>query len=220
MCRFLEKAVLPLDVIAPHVKTEGTACLYQDHGIWLASCFGVISSCILWLCLTTSFLHVTTAPTQLRGPAFFAIQTWRSFRRATCSRRYQLDKHGSNLRCCFAQTNILSWSSSQISMKREAHLKKYPDAKVISLGIGDTTEPIPSVITSAMAEVFFVLYLKVELFFPLSFFYGHAGMRDLKQYKATCGVLHCQTNYILGCKYIANYCSDTSIWWFPELANG
>jgi hypothetical protein len=55
-------------------------------------------------------------------------------------------------------------------MKREAHLKKYPDAKVISLGIGDTTEPIPSVITSAMAEVFFVLYLKVELFFPLSFF--------------------------------------------------
>lgn len=29
---------------------------------------------------------------------------------------------------------------------------KYPDAKVISLGIGDTTEPIPEVITSAMAE--------------------------------------------------------------------
>jgi len=43
-------------------------------------------------------------------------------------------------------------------MKHEAHLKKYPDAKVISLGIGDTTEPIPRVITSAMAEVFFVLY--------------------------------------------------------------
>ncbi|WVZ55815.1 hypothetical protein U9M48_006426, partial [Paspalum notatum var. saurae] len=40
----------------------------------------------------------------------------------------------------------------EISLKREAHLKKYPDAKVISLGIGDTTEPIPSVITSAMAE--------------------------------------------------------------------
>jgi len=45
----------------------------------------------------------------------------------------------------------------QISIKHEAHLKKYPDAKVISLGIGDTTEPIPSVITSAMAEVFFLL---------------------------------------------------------------
>ncbi|GKG62813.1 LL-diaminopimelate aminotransferase, chloroplastic-like protein, partial [Tanacetum coccineum] len=28
----------------------------------------------------------------------------------------------------------------------------YPDAKVISLGIGDTTEPIPEVITSAMAK--------------------------------------------------------------------
>ncbi|KAL6649395.1 hypothetical protein ACP70R_013619 [Stipagrostis hirtigluma subsp. patula] len=40
----------------------------------------------------------------------------------------------------------------EISMKHEAHMKKYPDAKVISLGIGDTTEPIPSVITSAMAE--------------------------------------------------------------------
>lgn len=30
---------------------------------------------------------------------------------------------------------------------------KYPDAQVISLGIGDTTEPIPDVITSAMAKV-------------------------------------------------------------------
>lgn len=30
---------------------------------------------------------------------------------------------------------------------------KYPDAEVISLGIGDTTEPIPEVITSALAKV-------------------------------------------------------------------
>lgn len=30
---------------------------------------------------------------------------------------------------------------------------KYPDAQVISLGIGDTTEPIPEVIASAMAKV-------------------------------------------------------------------
>ena len=29
----------------------------------------------------------------------------------------------------------------------------YLDAQVISLGIGDTTEPIPEVITSAMAKV-------------------------------------------------------------------
>lgn len=40
----------------------------------------------------------------------------------------------------------------EISMRREAHEKKYPDAKVISLGIGDTTQPMPSIVTSAMAE--------------------------------------------------------------------
>ncbi|XP_059445937.1 LL-diaminopimelate aminotransferase, chloroplastic-like [Corylus avellana] len=38
----------------------------------------------------------------------------------------------------------------EISRRRAAHLLKYPDAQVISLGIGDTTEPIPEVITSAM----------------------------------------------------------------------
>ncbi|XP_022149209.1 LL-diaminopimelate aminotransferase, chloroplastic [Momordica charantia] len=40
----------------------------------------------------------------------------------------------------------------EIARRRSAHLLKYPDAKVISLGIGDTTEPIPEVITSAMAK--------------------------------------------------------------------
>ncbi|KAK9084646.1 hypothetical protein Sjap_025057 [Stephania japonica] len=40
----------------------------------------------------------------------------------------------------------------EIARRRGAHLLKYPDAQVISLGIGDTTEPIPDVITSAMAE--------------------------------------------------------------------
>ncbi|WOK93086.1 hypothetical protein Cni_G01779 [Canna indica] len=39
----------------------------------------------------------------------------------------------------------------EIARRRSAHMSKYPDAKVISLGIGDTTEPIPDVITSAMA---------------------------------------------------------------------
>ncbi|RCV46114.1 hypothetical protein SEVIR_9G510600v4 [Setaria viridis] len=82
--KFLEKAVLPLDVIAPHVKTEA---------------------------VRTSVL---------RNPNMEKLQKGYLF--------------------------------PEISMKREAHLKKYPDAKVISLGIGDTTEPIPSVITSAMAE--------------------------------------------------------------------
>ncbi|WJX15219.1 LL-diaminopimelate aminotransferase [Trifolium repens] len=40
----------------------------------------------------------------------------------------------------------------EIARRRSAHLLKYPDAKIISLGIGDTTEPIPQVITSALAE--------------------------------------------------------------------
>ncbi|CAN6206087.1 unnamed protein product [Urochloa humidicola] len=40
----------------------------------------------------------------------------------------------------------------EIARRRAAHLLKYPDAKIISLGIGDTTEPIPDVITTAMAE--------------------------------------------------------------------
>ncbi|KAG8073842.1 hypothetical protein GUJ93_ZPchr0006g43960 [Zizania palustris] len=40
----------------------------------------------------------------------------------------------------------------EIGIKHEEHLKKYPHAKVISLGIGDTTEPIPKIVTSAMAE--------------------------------------------------------------------
>ncbi|XP_066321343.1 probable LL-diaminopimelate aminotransferase, chloroplastic [Miscanthus floridulus] len=40
----------------------------------------------------------------------------------------------------------------EIARRRAAHLLKYPDAKIISLGIGDTTEPIPNVITNAMAE--------------------------------------------------------------------
>jgi hypothetical protein len=40
----------------------------------------------------------------------------------------------------------------QIGRRRTLHMQKYPDAKVISLGIGDTTEPIPRVITAAMEE--------------------------------------------------------------------
>ncbi|KAH0940776.1 hypothetical protein HID58_000413 [Brassica napus] len=41
----------------------------------------------------------------------------------------------------------------EIARRRSAHLLKYPDAQIISLGIGDTTEPIPEVITSAMANI-------------------------------------------------------------------
>ncbi|KAL6545863.1 hypothetical protein OROGR_009737 [Orobanche gracilis] len=40
----------------------------------------------------------------------------------------------------------------EIARRRASHMSKYPDAQVISLGIGDTTEPIPEVITSAMSQ--------------------------------------------------------------------
>uniref|UniRef100_R7WG28 Aminotransferase class I/classII domain-containing protein n=1 Tax=Aegilops tauschii TaxID=37682 RepID=R7WG28_AEGTA len=40
----------------------------------------------------------------------------------------------------------------EVARRRAAHLLKYPDAKIISLGVGDTSEPIPEVITNAMAE--------------------------------------------------------------------
>ncbi|XP_042493348.1 aminotransferase ALD1, chloroplastic-like [Macadamia integrifolia] len=40
----------------------------------------------------------------------------------------------------------------EICRRKEEHKEKYPDAKVISLGVGDTTEPIPTIITSTMVE--------------------------------------------------------------------
>eukprot|EP00877_Chromochloris_zofingiensis_P014905 jgi/Chrzof1/9669/Cz04g11190.t1 len=40
----------------------------------------------------------------------------------------------------------------QIARRRRAHQAKYPDANVISLGIGDTTEPLPKFIADAMAK--------------------------------------------------------------------
>ncbi|KAK6938193.1 Aminotransferase, class I/classII, partial [Dillenia turbinata] len=41
---------------------------------------------------------------------------------------------------------------SEISLHEFEHKQKFPHAKLIKLGIGDTTEPIPEIITSAMAE--------------------------------------------------------------------
>lgn len=38
----------------------------------------------------------------------------------------------------------------QIARRRKAHQEANPDAKIISLGIGDTTEPIPPFIVEAM----------------------------------------------------------------------
>lgn len=40
----------------------------------------------------------------------------------------------------------------EIARRRSEHQEKFPDAKVISLGIGDTTEPIPEVIAEALAK--------------------------------------------------------------------
>ncbi|MQM04582.1 hypothetical protein Taro_037384 [Colocasia esculenta] len=40
----------------------------------------------------------------------------------------------------------------EVSIRQQAYMEKHPDAELISLGIGDTTEPIPRIVTSAMAE--------------------------------------------------------------------
>lgn len=40
----------------------------------------------------------------------------------------------------------------EIAKRRNAHIKERPDAKIISLGIGDTTEPIPSFVAKGIAE--------------------------------------------------------------------
>lgn len=40
----------------------------------------------------------------------------------------------------------------QIARRREAHRAQNPGVKIISLGIGDTTEPIPPFIVDAMVS--------------------------------------------------------------------
>ena len=37
-------------------------------------------------------------------------------------------------------------------------MKKYPDAKILSLGIGDTTQLIPDFVAHTMSEVSFYVY--------------------------------------------------------------
>ncbi|KAJ9552263.1 hypothetical protein OSB04_016308 [Centaurea solstitialis] len=58
--------------------------------------------------------------------------------------------------CCYFALEMIfkdfSCAKLQIGRRKAAHMLKHPDAEVISLGIGDTTEPIPEVITSAMAK--------------------------------------------------------------------
>jgi hypothetical protein len=45
-----------------------------------------------------------------------------------------------------------STTTPQIARRRRAHQEQHPDAKIISLGIGDTTEPLPPFIANAMAK--------------------------------------------------------------------
>lgn len=50
---------------------------------------------------------------------------------------------------CFHSSGPLN----QISIREHEHIQKNPNARLIRLGIGDTTQPIPDIITTAMAEV-------------------------------------------------------------------
>ncbi|KAJ4953441.1 hypothetical protein NE237_030273 [Protea cynaroides] len=79
----------------------------------------------------------------------------------------------------------------EIWRREEGHREKYPDAKVITLGIGDTTEPIPQIITSSMVQQAWALSthegyrgygdergdkaLRKAIADKL---YGHAGVKD------------------------------------------
>lgn len=38
------------------------------------------------------------------------------------------------------------------------HLEKYPHANVIDLGIGDTTEPLPTIVTTSMVDVSYEVF--------------------------------------------------------------
>ena len=54
--------------------------------------------------------------------------------------------------CCSDVPLTVVPCDAQIARRRNEHQEKYPDAKVISLGIGDTTEPIPEFIAKALAD--------------------------------------------------------------------
>nr|XP_016437403.1 PREDICTED: LL-diaminopimelate aminotransferase, chloroplastic-like [Nicotiana tabacum] len=73
----------------------------------------------------------------------------------------------------------------EIARRRSAHMLKHPDAQIISLGIGDTTEPIPEFISSAMAQS--AVRINGVEFFPheqqlrasiASTFYANVGIEE------------------------------------------
>lgn len=53
----------------------------------------------------------------------------------------------------FKRLSTVKLTALQIAVRELRHIKKYPNAKVISLGIGDTTEPIPDIVALSMANV-------------------------------------------------------------------
>lgn len=46
-------------------------------------------------------------------------------------------------------------------MREYEHSQKHPDAKIIRLGIGDTTEPVPNCIAFAMTKVIIFSFLNI-----------------------------------------------------------
>lgn len=59
--------------------------------------------------------------------------------------------------CCARRDAHTAWRLpppvlQQIARRRRAHQEAHPDAQIISLGIGDTTEPLPQYIADAMAK--------------------------------------------------------------------
>ncbi|KAJ8438362.1 hypothetical protein Cgig2_015289 [Carnegiea gigantea] len=57
-----------------------------------------------------------------------------------------------SIRLSLKVNNCKRFNEQRNARRRADQMVKYPNAKVINLGIDDPTEPIPKVITSAMAE--------------------------------------------------------------------
>jgi hypothetical protein len=76
----------------------------------------------------------------------------RTRRQCTCSRHsvtsLTCSAHWANAIVCLPPLPAVL----QIARRRRAHQEAHPDAQIISLGIGDTTEPLPQFIADAMAK--------------------------------------------------------------------
>ena len=66
----------------------------------------------------------------------------------------------------------------EINKRKQAYLSEHPEAQLISLGIGDTTEPLPSVIADEMAD--FAKNLEtIDGYVGYGFEQGHSSLRQL-----------------------------------------